>query len=453
MGLNSEILIQLLGIARQEGAKNADALLIKNTNISISQRMGNREGIERSENSAIGLRVFVEKGNNEIGQAIVSSTDISKDSMIEFTQRAIAMARLAPADNDSTLAPAALYPKSIPKLDLLDKAEPTPEWLMEQCAIAEDAARGVTGITNSEGADAGYSRALVGLAIMENGNIGFCENYEGSSFSISVSVLAGNGTSMERDYDFTSARHKNDLRSAHEIGIGAANRALARINPHKVNTCRVPVVFDPRVSKSLLSILTSAISGSSIARGSSFLKDSIGIDIFPNNISIIDDPHIVRGLASKPFDMEAVANKKMTLVENGVLKTWLLDMRSANKLKLKTTGHASRGLASPPSPSSTNVYMDNGILSPKELIADIKSGLYLTETFGMGINIITGDYSQGAAGFWIENGEIAYPVSEITIAGHLKEMFKGITPANDLSFRYSTNAPTVRVENMTVAGV
>ncbi len=453
MSLDSETLLRLLEIARREGAKSADALHIENTNISIAQRMGKPEGIERSESSAVGLRVFVEKDSKEIGQATVSSTDISDNAMIEMAQRAIAMARLAPADSNSILAPAVLYPESIPELDLLDNEEPTPAWLLEQCAIAEDTARSTPGITNSEGADAGYSRASAGLAIMENGNIGFCKNYEGSSFSISVSVLAGSGTKMERDYDFTSARHRSGLKSAEEIGSGAANRALKRLNPHKINSCQAPVVFDPRVSKSLLSILTSAISGSAISRGSSFLKDSMGDDIFPKNISIIDNPHIVRGLASKPFDMEGVANKKMALVENGVLKTWLLDMRTANKLKLQTTGHASRGLASPPSPSSTNVYMENGILSPAELIKDIKSGLYLTETFGMGINIITGDYSQGAAGFWIENGEIAYPVSEITIAGYLKEMFSGLTPANDLAFRYSTNAPTVRVENMTIAGV
>jgi len=453
MSIDSEILVQLLETARKEGAKSADALLIENTNISVSQRMGNPEGIERSENSAIGLRVFVEKNNKEIGQATVSSTDISKGAILEMTQRVIAMAKLAPADNDSTLASPAFYPKSIAKLDMLDNEEPSPAWLMEQCSIAEDTARGIVGITNSEGADSGYSRSRAGLAIMQGGNVGFCESYEGSSFMVSVSVLAGSGTKMERDYDFTSARHKSDLKPAKDIGLNAAKRALARLNPHKVNTCQVPVVFDPRVSRSLLSILTSAISGSAISRGSSFLKDSLGENILPENISVIDDPHLLRGLASKPFDMEGVANKKMALVENGTLKTWLLDIRSANKLKLETTGHASRGLSSPPSPSATNVYMQNGALSPAELMSDIKSGLYLTETFGMGINIITGDYSQGAAGFWIENGEIAYPVSEITIAGHLKDMFRRITPANDLAFRYSTNAPSLRVENMTVAGV
>lgn len=450
---NTPILLQLLETARNCGAESADAVIFENTNLSISQRMGNPEGIERSENSAVGLRVFVRKDDGEIGQANVSSTDISKNTLLEMSERAVAMARLAPADRDSTLAPPSFYATAFPELDLLDGDEPSPQWLLEQCAIAEDSARSVKGITNSEGADASYSRSRVSIAISLEKNSCFTGGYEGSHFSTSVSVLAGDGTRMERDYDFSSARHRTDLKPAQEIGLCAAKRAIARLNPHKINTCHVPVVFDPRVSKSLVSIFTSAISGSAIARGSSFLKDSMDSQIFADNISIIDDPHLLRGFASKPFDMEGIANKKMALVENGILKTWLLDIRTANKLKLQTTGHASRGLASPPSPSSTNAYMENGVLSPKELMGDIKNGLYLIETFGMGINIITGDYSQGAAGFWIENGEIAYPVSEITIAGNLKDMFKNAVPANDLTFRYSTNAPTVRVENMTVAGV
>ncbi len=449
MNDNKNILSQLLETAKICGVHAADAVLFETTNISISQRMGNPEGIERSENSAIGLRVFVKQKNGEIGQANVSATDMGSASLLELAERAVAMAKLAPADSDAVLASAELFPKTILDLDMLDADEPTPAWLLEQCAIAEDTARSITGITNSEGADSSYSRSRIYLATSN----GFLNSYDNSYFSTSVSVLAGEGTTMERDYDFTSARHRSDLKSPKEIGLSAANRAIKRLNPRKVASCQVPVVFDPRVSKSLLSVLTSSISGSSIARGASFLKDSLNSQIFTKNIRIIDDPHIPRGFSSKPFDMEAVANKKMSLVEDGVLQAWLLDIRTANKLKMQTTGHASRGLASPPSPSSTNVYMENGILSPQELMADIKSGLYLTETFGMGINTITGDYSQGAAGFWIENGVVAYPVSEITIAGNLKNMFMGITPANDLTFRYSTNAPTIRVENMTVAGV
>lgn len=444
MKTQQDNLSQLLEIAKKAGASSADCVLFGNTDITMSQRMGKPEAIERSESGGVGLRVFV--GNS---QANVSSSDISKDALFEIAQRAVAMAKLAPADSDSQLSPADLFPKIIPDLDLLDVLEPTPTWLLEQCKIAEDTAIGVSGITNSEGADAGYSRSKVSLATSN----GFIGSYESSYFSISASVLAGEGTGMERDYDFSTARHRSDLKSPQEIGMEAATRALKRLHPRKVSTCQAPVVFDPRVSKSLVSILTGSISGTAIARGASFLKDSMNSAIFSNNINIIDNPHLLRGFASKPFDMEGVANKKLALVENGLLKSWILDIRTANKLGLKTTGNASRGLSSPPSPSASNSYMEAGTLSPIELIADIKSGLYLTETFGMGINTVTGDYSQGAAGFWIENGEIAYPVSEITIAGNLKDMFKNLTPANNLSFRYTTNAPTVLVENMTIAGV
>lgn len=458
MTIYSNTLIQLLEIAKNCGASAADAVLFENTNLSMSQRLGKPEGIERSENAAVGLRVFAAKSNGEIGQAIVSSTDMGGNALLEIAQRAVAMARLAPADSDSCPAPDTFYPRNIPDLDLLDPVEPTPAWLLEQCALAEDSALSVPGITNSEGSDASYSRSRVSLAIAydnkkNNNGVNFYESYEGSYFSTSVSVLAGTGTGMERDYDFTSARHRSDLSNPRDVGISAANRAILRLNPRKIASCRVAVVFDPRVSKSLLSILTSSISGTAIARGASFLKDSLNSPVFNKSISIIDNPHLLRGFASKPFDMEAVANKKLALVEDGILRTWLLDIRTANKLKLQTTGHASRGINSPPSPASTNVYMENGTVSRNELMADIKSGLYLTETFGMGINTITGDYSQGAAGFWIENGEIAYPVSEITIAGNLRDMFAHLTPANDLAFRYATNAPTVRVENMTVAGI
>ncbi|MEK6746395.1 MAG: metallopeptidase TldD-related protein [Pseudomonadota bacterium] len=453
MSLDSNILRQLLKTAHSCGADGADAIMLETTNLSISRRMNKPEGIERSENSAIGLRVFVGKSNGEIGQANVSSTDFEKNSLLELAQRAVAMAKIAPADMDSTLPPASLHPENSKNLDLVDPIEPSSDWLLEQCAIAEDTALSVVGITNSEGADASYSKSRITLAISGYNGTEFIGDYEGSHFSISVSVLAGSGTTMERDYDFTSSRHRSDLGSAKDIGINAANRAIKRLNPRKVSSCQVPVVFDPRVSKSLLSILTGSISGVAIARGASFLKDSLNARIFTGGVRIIDDPHLLRGFSSRPFDMEGVANKKTALVEDGVLQTWLLDIRTANKLKMQTTGHASRGISSPPSPSSTNFYMEAGKLSPVELISDIKSGLYLTETFGMGINTITGDYSQGAAGFWIENGEIAYPVSEITIAGNLKDMFLGITPANDLTFRYSTNAPTLRVENMTIAGV
>lgn len=439
---------QLLDQVKAIGASGADCALFDTVDVSVSQRLGKPEGLERSESSAIGLRVFM--GDS---QAIASSTDFSKQALAELAERAVAMARQAPPDTDSRLAPPSLHPKTIPELDLFDTAEPSIAWMREQCATAEDAALQVAGVTNSEGADCGYSRSEVTLGMLDGGAITFANRYPASYFSLSVSVLAGTGTGMERDYDFSGARHVGDLEAPAAIGKSAGTRTVSRLNPRKVKSCSVPIVFDPRAGKSLLGIFAGSINGAAVARGSSFLKDDLGKKVFAHGVQIIDDPHIRRGHASKPFDGEAVANKKIALVENGALKSWLLDMRSASRLGLVTTGHAARSTGSAPSPSSTNLYMQSGNVSVAELISDIKDGLYVTETFGMGVNTTTGDYSQGACGFWIENGAVTYPVSEITIAGRLRDMFLHMTPANDLAFRYATNTPTLRVETMTVAGL
>lgn len=442
-----ETLTWLLDKTRSFGVDAADVVLFETVDINVTERLGKPEGIERSESKALGLRVFMGQK-----QAIASTTDISKAALTELAERVSSMAKAAPADPDSTLAPGELLCREIPNLDLYDAAEPDSAWLTAQCKEAESTAMSVKGITNSEGADAHYSKSITSLAIADNNGVRFAGSYPSSYFTISVSVVAGEDTGMERDYDYTSARHRSDLAKPAIIGQSAAERALKRLNPRKIASCQVPVVFDPRISRSLLSTFAGAISGASVARGSTFLKDKMGSEIFEKHITIIDDPHRKRGFGSKPFDGEGVKNQKRAIVENGELKTWLLDMRTANKLGLTTTGHAARGVGSPPSPSATNLYMQPGALSPELLIKDIKKGLYVTETFGMGVNIVTGDYSQGAAGFWIENGEITYPVSEITIAGHLSDIFKTATPANDLVFRYATNAPTLRIESMTVAG-
>lgn len=257
---------------------------------------------------------------------------------------------------------------------------------------------------------------------------------------------------MERDYDYSSARFVEDLEDAATVGARAARRTLKRLGAKKVSSGNVPVVFDPRVGKGMLSTFASAINGAAVARGTTFLKDAMGTDVFSEQVTIVDDPHMVRGRASKLFDAEGVGGKKCTLAEKGMLKNWLLDVRSANQLGLETTAHASRGVASPPSPSPTNLYMEAGTHTPQELMADIVSGFYVTETFGMGVNVVTGDYSQGASGFWIEKGELAYPVSEVTIAGRLSEMFRQLIPANDLEFRYAINTPTLRIDRMMLAG-
>jgi PmbA protein len=335
-----------------------------------------------------------------------------------------------------------------PDLDVCDVTEPDTGVLSARAAEAEDAARAVPGVTNSEGAEASWGRTNVAIA----GSNGFQQTRSGSRHSISVSVLAGEGTFMERDYDYASTVHGEDLPSPVDIGRSAGEMAVRRLNPKKASSAQVPVVYDPRVSNSLIGHLASAANGNSVARGTTFLKEKMGEKLFPDGVTIIDDPLRVRGLRSKNFDGEGVGTKRMGLVEGGVLKTWILDLRSARQLGLETTGHASRGTSSPPSPSTTNLYLEAGSVTPGELIADIKDGLYITEMMGFGINGITGDYSRGASGFWIENGEISYPVSELTIAGNLLDMFAHLTAADDLEFRYGTNAPTIRVEGMTVAG-
>jgi PmbA protein len=281
---------------------------------------------------------------------------------------------------------------------------------------------------------------------------GFRGAYLGSSHGVSMMAIAGTGTGMERDYDYSSTRHAADLEDAESIGRTAGERAVARLNPRKVTTRKVPVVFDPRIASSLVSHLASAVNGASIARKTSFLRDKMGQQLFADGIRIIDDPLRVRGLRSRPFDGEGVAGKRLALIEDGRLASWLLDCATARELNLVTTGHAARGVSSAPSPSPTNLHMEPGKVSPEDLIADIKDGFYVTDLIGMGANMVTGDYSRGASGFWIENGKRTYAVSEVTIAGNLLDMFRHLTPANDLEFRFGTNAPTLRLEGLTVAG-
>jgi PmbA protein len=281
---------------------------------------------------------------------------------------------------------------------------------------------------------------------------GFHGSYLGSSHSISMTAIAGDGIGMERDYDFSSAPHASDLESPEKIGRTAGERAIARLNPRKVATRKVPVVFDPRVAGTLVSHLAGAVNGASIARKASFLKDKMGAKLFADGIRIVDDPFRRRGLRSRPFDGEGVKGEVLNLIDDGVLQTWLLDSATARELGLVTNGRASRGVSSAPSPSATNLHMAAGKQSPDELIADVKDGFYVTDLIGSGVNGITGDYSRGASGFWIENGKRTYAVSEVTIAGHLLDIFRSLTPANNLEFKYGINSPTVRIEGLTVAG-
>ncbi len=435
--------VQLIASARAAGADAADALVVESVSASVSYRLGKLEDVERAESADLGLRVFVGER-----VAFVSSTDLSASGLAELPERAVAMAKLAPEDRFAGLAPRELLARAFPTLDIEDTAEPSAETLIERARAVEGAAMAVPGITNSEGGGASFGRSAVALAT----STGFFGRYAATSHGIGVAVLAGEGTGMERDYESVSARHAADLEGAEAVGRRAGERTIARLNPKKAKSAALPVVYDPRVSAGLVGHFASAVSGASIARGVSFLKDRMGESVFAPGINIIDDPHRARGLRSKPFDGEGVANKRMAVIENGVLKSWFLDCASAKQLGLTTTGHAARGTGGPPSPSSTNLYMEAGMVSPESLISDIKEGFYVTELMGMGVNGVTGDYSRGATGFWIENGKIAYPVSGVTIAGNLKDMFARLTPADDLVFRHGTNAPTLRVEGMTLAG-
>jgi PmbA protein len=433
----------LVAKARKAGADAADALCVEGAAISHARRLGKLEKLERSEGQDLGLRVFVGRQ-----QAIVSSSDRSAKAMEELVARAVAMAKVAPPDEFAGIADAADIARGLPDLDLVDPVEPAAELLVERARAAEEAAMSVKGITNSEGAEASWGTSRVNLVASN----GFAASYGRSSHSVSASVIAGEGTGMERDYDYSSVIHGADLADPAKIGLSAAERALKRLNPRKVETCKVPIVFDPRVSASFVRHLASAINGSGIARGTSFLKEAMGKRILPEGVTIVDDPFRKRGLGSKPVDGEGIAPMRRNVIDKGVLTTWFLDLRSARQLKLKSTGHASRGTTSPPSPSPTNLYMEPGTTTREALIKSVARGLYVSEFIGMGVNGITGDYSRGASGFWIENGELTFPVSEITVAGNLKDMFLHLTPADDLVFKYGTDAPTLRIDGLTVAG-
>ncbi|MBT3810135.1 MAG: TldD/PmbA family protein [Rhodospirillaceae bacterium] len=436
-------LATLIAEATRLGADAADAVLIRSTSISHAQRLGEIEQLERQESFDLGLRVF--HGQK---QAIVSSTDFSKDALSELVDRALAMAAAVPDDPWCGLADPDQLATDIPDLDMVDAAEPSSETLVEMARVCEDAARAVSGVTNSDGAQASWSHTGVCLAASN----GFSGDYARTDSGVGVSVIAGEGAGMESEYDFAHAVHFGDLEDPADVGRRAGEKAAARIGARRMPTAEVPVIFDPRVAGGLLGHLTGAITGPAIARGTSFLKDRLGDQLFAADIEIVDDPHRKRGLRSKPFDAEGIANSKRSIVKDGVLTTWLLDLASAKQLGLETTGHAGRGTSGPPSPGPSNLYLTPGTLSPAELMADIEAGLYITSLMGMGVNGVTGDYSRGASGFWIENGEITFPVTELTIAGNLNQMFAGMSRANDLAFRFGTNSPTVRIDGLIVAG-
>ncbi|MCQ9154899.1 TldD/PmbA family protein [Acidomonas methanolica] len=435
----------LLEAARKAGADKADAVAISSLAVSAMCRKGVPEGLEHSETSSIGLRVF-------IGQraATVSATELDPARFDALAEQAVAMARVLPEDFYLGLAdPEDQGSVDAAALDLADPG-PAPDLvsLLERARAVEDAALAVTGVTNSSGASASYGRSRITLADTN----GFAGSYSRTSHGAGVSVLAGVGESMQRDYASHGTVHLADLDAPERLGREAGERAVRRLDPGKPRTGRLPVVFDPRVSGSLPGHLVSAINGAAIARGTSFLAAKMGEAILPPGLSLIDDPLRPRGLRSRPFDGEGHRASVLALVENGVLREWVLDTRAARQLGLKPNGRAVRGVGAPPAPGTSNLYLAGGATPVAELIADIVEGVWVDELMGSSINGLTGDYSRGASGFMIRNGQLAEPVAELTIAGNLLEMFQSLRAADDLVFRRGIDAPTLRIDGMRVAG-
>ena len=433
----------LIELARRSGADAADAVYVGDRSQGVNIRLGALEDVHRSEGEQIGLRVF--RGRKS---ASVASSDLSKDALESLVERVLAMAAEAPEDPYAGLAPEELlFHGEAADLDLDDGGDPDPARLRERALAAEDAARAVKGVTNSNGGSASASASTFAVATSH----GFSGATRATGYSCSASVVAGEGASMQRDYAWHSARHQADLEEPFDIGTRASARAVARLNPTRVKAGVMPILFDPRVATTLLGHFVGAISGSAIARQSSFLLDALGKQIFASGITIHDDPFRIRGLRSRAFDGEGLPVKAMDMVSDGTLTSWLAESASARQLGIPPTGHAVRGGSGAPMPGPSNLHMAAGKRSRAEMIADIKQGILVTELIGHGVNGVTGDYSRGAAGFLIVNGEIGPAVAEITIASNLKQMFATLEPASDLRFRRGVDSPTLLVPEMTVA--
>lgn len=436
--------IQLLAAAKRHGATSADAVASASSSESVSVRLGKLEDVERSEGEEIGLRVFVGKRS-----ASISTSDFSTAAFEELALRAAAMAKAAPEDPFAGIAPPELLARdALSILDLEDAAEPDPRSLRDMAEETENAARAVAGVTNSEGGSASFGRSVAAL-VTSNGFIG---GYGATSHSISVSVIAGEGSNMQRDYAYRTVRHAADLPRSAEIGRRAGERAVSRLNPGGMSSGTMPVVFDPRVGGTLIGHLLGAISGTSIARRSSFLLGRLDEDIFPAGIRILDNPHLIRGLRSRPFDGEGLPTAPRALMEDRRLTGWLTNLSAARQLGITPTGHAARGGSGAPGISASNVHLEAANVTRAELIADIAEGVLVTELSGQGVNPVTGDYSRGASGFRIVNGEVAGPVAEFTIAGNLLMMMAALSAADDLEMHRAINVPTLRIDGMVVAG-
>ncbi|MFN4206592.1 MAG: TldD/PmbA family protein [Agrobacterium albertimagni] len=432
---------QLVDLAVKAGADKADAVVVRSRSKGVSVRLGKVESTEASESDDFSLRVF-------IGRQVASVSANPGFDLKALAERAVAMAKVSPEDPYAGLADESDLARDIPDLQLFDQTEVSGDQLRETALAMEEVARSVNGVSNSLGA--GASAGMGGMVLVTSH--GFSGSYAASRFSRSVGVIAGEGTKMERDHDFDSRLYFADLDSPEEIGRRAAERAIRRLNPRQVPTAsNLTVVFDPRVARGFAGTIAGAINGASVARKTSFLRDKMGQQVLKAGLNITDDPLKVRGSSSRPFDGEGVSGKPLTMIEDGVLKHWFLSSSTARELGLKTNGRGVRGGTSV-SPSSTNLALEPGEMSPQDLIRSVGTGLYITDMIGSGVDMITGEYSRGASGFWIENGELTYPVSEITIASNLKDMFMRITVANDIDRKFGVAAPTLAIEGMTLAG-
>jgi PmbA protein len=437
---------RLIDAAKAAGADSADAVAISGTSVNIDVRNSVLEEAQRSESTDIGLRVFV--GHKS---ANVSASDTSDRTVEEMAHRAVAMANEAPEDPHAGLADATQLATDIDatRLDLMDAgAEPDPAWLEEQARVAEAAAQSVDGVAQVQSASAGYGRRQVHLAASN----GFSGGYESTGHSLSAVAISGEGTGMDRDYDYDSHIHLSDMRGAAEIGRIAGERAVARHGARKPKTGTYPVLFDERIAGSLIGHLVSASNGAMIARGSSWLLGKDGQRVLPEGMDLIETPHRARVSGSRLFDGEGLPTSDRKIIDDGVLTGWTLDLATARKLGLSSTGSASRGTSGPPSPSVGHLALTMGEQSREDMIRDMGTGLLITSMIGSTINPNTGDYSRGASGFWVENGEIVYPVNECTVAGNLHDMLARIIPANDARPHMSRVIPSLMIDGMTLAG-
>jgi len=442
----SDLTARLIEAARSAGADAADAIAIQGTSVSVGVRAGALEQAERAEGIDLGLRVFIGQK-----QANVSSSDVSDRTVSEMAARAVAMAGEAPEDPNTGLAdPDQLATGwDIVALELYDDTpEPSPSDLQKDALEAEAAALAVDGVEQVQQATGAYGASDIWLAASN----GFSAGYRRSDRALSCVAIAGTGAGMERDYDGDSRIFQADLRDAADIGRSAGTRAVARMGARKPPTGAYPVLFDERIAASLIGHLLIAANGSSIARGASWLRDKLGMQVLPEGLNLIEDPHRPRAGGSRPFDAEGLPTMRRAIVRDGILTGWTLDLATGRKLGLPSTGNAARGTSSPPGPSNWNVSLDQGTASRDDLIRDMGTGLLVTSMIGSTINPNTGDYSRGAAGLWVENGEIAYPVNECTIAGSLPEMLRNLVPANDARAHLSRVVPSLLVPGMTLAG-